>query len=137
MSLYQRDDLVLSKGAMAFRLDLAECKRTDRGRFSWTIPGIRIGRKNGRNTVSMGKIWDSVENASTIDELFRDYDGRYGLGTQIKWDGVDLWTDSSTYNWYQIVGEIFPIIDKIHKGLPDIPEGYTGWFYNENKRLYN
>ena len=88
------------------------------------VPAIWVTRKDGVTRISEGHLQDLGPKA--VDEFIERLDGRYGGRCDSRWDGYSLWTFEPASP--DEVAEISDRLDAILESLPEIPEGYDGWW---------
>lgn len=94
------------------------------------VEAVRAGRKNGQDTLSYGYVsaWPSPKDAEQEGVWWQNWDNRYGLTVDYKYDGRDIWYDTSVWSFASIA-EKLQTVDADWQGLPAVPTGYTGWYY--------
>lgn len=100
--------------------------------YYWvSVPAIWFKRKNGSTAVCSGSLraYSTPEKPITCpDDFIKHHDGRYGGGTEYKWDGIEMW--GSDNNFFDLV-EANKILDPLLEAFEEdqsIPQGYDGWF---------
>lgn len=113
----------------SFEVDTKEITRSDGSKIDFStvqVNAVWVGRKDGRTYVSAGQLWDSEAVSSmTRDEFMANFDPRYGGRVEARWNGHDLWAPGASFD--EVVewrNELEPVLD----GLPEVPQGYDGWY---------
>lgn len=99
------------------------------GKSRYSIQAMSAGRKNSRDTISIGHLEGISISGCTLDQFIENIDMRYGLGTQYKWDGKNLWHETDV-DFAKVI-EAQKQLEEIYNNLPSVPNGWDGWYYNE------
>jgi hypothetical protein len=104
-----------------YALDLSSFAVDKRGWAS--VVAVWVTRKQGRTRVSSGQLRGFRD--STLTGFMVNFDGRYGGDCKARWDGESLWApDLSPAEHAAEAARL----DVILRGLPEVPDGYDGWY---------
>lgn len=128
----QRSKFSFSEFFYAIDFSAMKFGKDDGDGYYWaTVPAIWFKRKNGATAVCSGTLRAYSTPANPITspaDFMQHHDGRYGGGTEYKWDGIEMW--GSDNNFYDLV-EANKMLDPLLEAFEDdqsIPAGYDGWF---------
>lgn len=93
---------------------------------SYSVDAIWAFKKKGELYVSSGRITTYDINELTIEDFKESFDSRYGGSPTCTWDGVYM-TTQQTIPLDEMV-ELSKTLDPILANLPEIPDGYDGWY---------
>lgn len=126
-----------SKRPYAFKLDTFAQDRNGR----WSVDAVWLGRKSGQTRISYGAFsfwWQGRGVAHTDSELgFADLaahcDERYGGDPwYVCNEDGNLWVNPSPQTPSPSLQEQISIVEDLTamlQGLPDVPDGFTGWYH--------
>lgn len=90
------------------------------------VEAIWAFKKKGELYVSSGSLSSYNSDELTVEQFQENFDNRYGGGAACTWDGTYM-TTQQTLALSEMV-EYSKILDPILANIPEIPEGYDGWY---------
>lgn len=92
----------------------------------YVVDAIWAFKKKGELHVSLGGLTMYSDDDLTIEQIKERFDNRYGGSPTCTWDGVYM-TTQQTIPLDEMV-ELSKTLDPILANLPEIPDGYDGWY---------